>query len=66
MFITGAGSGLGRKMAMILASQGAKITVTDVNMEGAKETVKRIKDAKGDAVCFQCDVTKPEGILLLA
>ena len=52
-------------MAMIMAKQGAKITVVDINMEGAKETVKKIKDENGEAACFKCDVTSIEGTFLI-
>jgi NAD(P)-dependent dehydrogenase (short-subunit alcohol dehydrogenase family) len=61
VFITGGGSGIGRKMSMVLASQGAKVTIVDINMDGAKETVKRIKAENGEAACFKCDVTSVEG-----
>jgi all-trans-retinol dehydrogenase (NAD+) len=62
VFITGAASGIGRKMAMQLAALGARISVTDVNLEGAEETVEMIKKAKGQAAAFQCDVTSVDDV----
>ena len=35
VFVTGAGSGLGRSMSEILAKKGAKISVSDVNLKSA-------------------------------
>ena len=40
MFLTGAGSGIGRYMAIQLAKMGAKLSISDVNMEGLEETSK--------------------------
>ena len=42
MFLTGAGSGIGRYMAIQLAKMGAKLSISDVNMEGLEETSKFI------------------------
>ena len=40
--ITGAGSGLGRALALEYAKLGWKILVADINMDRAKESVKLI------------------------
>ena len=40
VFLTGAGSGIGRYMAIQLAKMGAKLSISDVNMEGLEETSK--------------------------
>jgi len=37
-FITGAGSGIGRGIAVRLASEGANICIVDVDADGAEET----------------------------
>jgi len=55
-FVTGAGSGIGRSTALLLAQQGAKILVADVNEGGGQETVKQIKGQGGEASFFYCDV----------
>lgn len=60
--MTGGGAGIGRLMSLILAKQGAKITVTDLNKDWAEETAKKIKEAGGDAVAIKCDVTSVEDI----
>jgi all-trans-retinol dehydrogenase (NAD+) len=43
IFITGAGSGLGRMMAIKFARLGAKLTISDINLEGIEETKRLIK-----------------------
>lgn len=52
--ITGGASGLGRASAILLAKEGAKIVVTDINEEGGQETARLIGK---DAVFFRHDVT---------
>lgn len=47
VFLTGAGSGLGRGMAMQFAKLGANVTILDINMEGLVETKEMIKKATG-------------------
>jgi NAD(P)-dependent dehydrogenase (short-subunit alcohol dehydrogenase family) len=57
--VTGAASGIGRVTAQVFAREGAKVVVsTDANLKGAEGTVQLIKEAGGDAVFVQCDVTK--------
>ncbi|CAH0226391.1 3-oxoacyl-[acyl-carrier-protein] reductase FabG [Microbacterium oxydans] len=55
-FITGAGSGIGRETALRLASEGARVLVTDVSLEGAQETVALIEAAGGTALAAKVDV----------
>ena len=38
VFITGAGSGLGRAMAIDFAKLGARLTLSDINFDGVLET----------------------------
>ena len=56
--ITGAGSGIGRATAALLAREGASIVVADVNDAGAAETVAAIEAAGGKAAAVHVDVTK--------
>lgn len=42
--VTGAGSGIGKAVAILLAKQGATVYVADINEEQANETVKEIGD----------------------
>jgi NAD(P)-dependent dehydrogenase (short-subunit alcohol dehydrogenase family) len=68
--ITGAGRGLGRAYALLLASKGAKVLVNDVgvSLKGqghdeapANEVVKEIKAAGGDAVACTESVATAQG-----
>jgi 2-hydroxycyclohexanecarboxyl-CoA dehydrogenase len=43
--VTGAGSGLGRGMAIRLAEEGAKVAIFDINQSGAEETRAQIGQA---------------------
>jgi NAD(P)-dependent dehydrogenase (short-subunit alcohol dehydrogenase family) len=68
--ITGAGRGLGRTYALLLASRGAKVVVNDtggsmkgegVNAGPADEVVREIRSAGGEAVACTASVSTPEG-----
>jgi NAD(P)-dependent dehydrogenase (short-subunit alcohol dehydrogenase family) len=50
--VTGSGAGIGRATAKLLASEGAKVIVADLMLDGAKETVAQIGDDKATAVWF--------------
>jgi NAD(P)-dependent dehydrogenase (short-subunit alcohol dehydrogenase family) len=55
--ITGAGSGIGRGIAMAFVRAGARVAVLDLNAEGAEGTRKQIQDAGGEACAIACDVS---------
>ncbi len=54
--ITGAGRGLGRAHALLLAEEGAKVLVNDLGPE-ADEVAAEIRAAGGEAVGHACDIT---------
>jgi NAD(P)-dependent dehydrogenase (short-subunit alcohol dehydrogenase family) len=56
--VTGAGSGLGRAMAILFAREGAKVVVAANRDKDGEETVKSIKEAGGEAIPVRVDVTK--------
>jgi len=56
--ITGAGSGIGRATSLLFATEGAKVVVVDCVADGGLETKKIVKDAGGEAVFIQTDVSK--------
>ena len=58
--VTGGGSGIGRAASLAYASEGARVVVADVNVEGGEETVQLIKEAGGEAILVHADVSKPE------
>ncbi len=55
--VTGAGSGIGRAGAEIMAREGAHVAVADRNTAGAAETVEMIRAAGGSAESLILDVT---------
>jgi len=58
--VTGAGSGIGKAISILYASEGAKIVVSDVNEQGGNETVSEIKGNGGDAIFIKADTSKPD------
>ena len=56
--ITGAGSGIGRAASLAFAKHGATIIVTDVAIEGGKETVEMVERAGGKAEFIRVNVSK--------
>ena len=60
--ITGAGSGFGRATAILFVKEGAKVVVVDWVTEGGEETVRMIKEAGGEAIFVNADVSKTEDI----
>ena len=57
--VTGAGSGIGRACALLMARKGAKVVVADVDVAGGEETVKMIEGAGGKALFVKADVSDP-------
>lgn len=60
--ITGAGSGQGQEAAVLFAVEGARVVVTDVNEEGIKQTLARVKAAGGEAVGRRVDVADADQV----
>ncbi|MCC2658229.1 MAG: family oxidoreductase [Panacagrimonas sp.] len=58
--ITGSGRGIGRSIALKLASEGARIVINDLDLEPANETVELIRAAGGQAVTCIGSVTAPD------
>src|SRR5258708_26888661 len=63
--ITGAGSGIGKAVALLLARQGATVHVIDVNETQAAEVVKEIEGAGGKASAPGADVSNQQRRLAL-
>ncbi len=59
--ITGAGSGIGRATALMLAREGAAVMVADIDPAGGTATVEAIASAGGRAAYVRSDVSTPAG-----
>ena len=61
-FITGGAQGLGAAMARMLAEEGAKVSIADINHDGDKAVAAEINATLGDdtAFAFPLDVTKED------
>ena len=55
--VTGAGSGIGRAIAIALAKQGAHVDVLEINDKASIETVNLIRSEGGQAELILCNVT---------
>lgn len=60
--ITGAASGMGREMAILFASEGAKVIVSDLKIEGCQAVVDTITSSGGTATAIVCNVASEEDI----
>lgn len=60
--VTGAATGIGRSASILLAREGAKVAVTDLKHDEAKETVRMIREAGGEAEYWALDVTSEDEV----
>lgn len=59
VIITGAGSGLGKALALEFAKMKWKVVIAEINDSRAQETADEIKALGAKAIVVHCDVTKP-------
>lgn len=64
--ITGAGSGMGRATARLLASQGAAVHCADINGDAALQTAQDIRESGGKAQGHRLDITDAAACAALA
>ncbi len=56
--VTGAGHGIGREIALQLASEGAAIAVLEIDAERGRETIALLADAGARAIFVECDIAE--------
>lgn len=60
--VTGAGSGIGKATALAFGKEGAKVVVTDINLESAEKTAEILRGANCEAVALKVDISKREDV----
>lgn len=63
--VTGGGSGLGRAIALGIASAGARVVVCGRNLQNVERTASDINEAGGRGLAVSCDVTHQESVIAL-
>lgn len=56
--VTGAGSGIGRALALVYAREGARVVVSDIHDAEGMRTVEEVKASGGDAIFVHADVSQ--------
>jgi 2-hydroxycyclohexanecarboxyl-CoA dehydrogenase len=64
--VTGAGNGIGRATARLLASHGARVALVDVDADAASAAAREVESEGGRARAFTTDVRDPEAVARLA
>ena len=64
--ITGAGSGIGRALALNLAAKGAKLALSDIDSEGLAETVRQAERLGAEVKADRLNVAERESVLAYA
>ena len=60
--VTGAGSGIGRAIALALAQAGGRVAILDRSVDGSAETLQQIEAAGDMGLAIGCDVSEPASV----
>ncbi|MFB6469232.1 3-hydroxybutyrate dehydrogenase [Cytobacillus sp. Hz8] len=61
-YITGSASGIGLEIAKTFAHEGAKVVISDLNIEKGKQVVENLRTQGFEAISAPCDVTNEEAL----
>ncbi|MFO1414308.1 MAG: SDR family NAD(P)-dependent oxidoreductase [Burkholderiales bacterium] len=56
--VTGSGRGIGEGIAMVMAREGARLVIVDMNLDDAKAVAARIEAGGGKAIAAHADISK--------
>lgn len=60
--VTGAASGMGKAIAELFAEEGAKIVISDLNLENANKVVQAVVEKGGSAIAVAANVAVEEDV----
>src|SRR5512147_2206765 len=60
--VTGAGSGIGKAIAELFASNGAAVSVVDIDQKAISDVAAWIQNNGGKAQAIRCDVSQPSDV----
>src|SRR5690606_19186922 len=60
--VTGAGSGIGKAIALLFAAEGSKVVATDINRQRLDELEKEVRNAGGELTTVIADVANQQHI----
>jgi 3-oxoacyl-[acyl-carrier protein] reductase len=60
--VTGAAKGMGRATCVLFAQQGASVTIADIDMAEAGETLRQVEAVGGRGLVCKCDVTSSQQV----
>ena len=61
-FLTGAGAGIAKATAKRFVEEGAKVAIVEINREAGTRTEREIRDAGGEAIFVETDVTQNDSV----
>jgi NAD(P)-dependent dehydrogenase (short-subunit alcohol dehydrogenase family) len=64
--VTGAGSGIGRSLALTWAAEGMSVVVADIEAEAARRVAAEVEGLGGASLAVECDVSDPASVQSLA
>ncbi len=56
--VTGGSTGIGKASSLAFAREGAKVIISDVNVDDGEKTARLVRDSGGEAVFIRADVSK--------
>lgn len=60
--VTGAGSGMGKAIALLFAQEGAKVVAADINQAGVDAVVAEIREKGGEATAAAVNVSRRDDV----